>query len=89
MPDHIIILSTTVNNSIDLQRISPVISGFPEVTKWSVDLEDCDKILRVVCGSNIGDDLVKQLGILGIYAELLEIFNENGRSMDKNTACLP
>lgn len=81
MSNHIIILSTTVNNSTDLQYISQVINGFTEVFEWSVDLEDCDKILRVVCRNNIGNELVKQLGVLGIYTALLEVFNENGRSL--------
>ncbi|RQO74679.1 hypothetical protein DBR43_04650 [Pedobacter sp. KBW06] len=84
MSKHIIILSTTVNNSVDLQQVSQVISGFPEIGEWSVDLEDCDKILRVVCGNNIGDKLVKQFAVLGMYAEVLEVFNENGRSLSRN-----
>jgi len=81
MPNHIIILSTTVNNSIDLQHVSQVTSDFPEITEWSVDLEDCDKILRVVCDHNIGDKLVEQLGAQGMYAKVLEVFNESGRSL--------
>jgi hypothetical protein len=85
MSNHIIILSTTVDNTTDLQYISQEISAFPEIAEWSVDLEDCDKILRVVCDPNIGDKLVKQLGALGIYAEVLEVFNENGSSLGQNT----
>lgn len=83
MSSHIIILSTTVNNAIDLQYVSQVITGFPGVREWSVDLEDCDKILRVVCDHNIGDKLVKQLAVLGMYAEVLEVFNESGRSLSQ------
>lgn len=81
MSNYIIILSTAVNNPTDLQQISQVINGFTEVLEWSVDLEDCDKILRVVCRNNIGNELVKQLSVLGIYTTLLEVFNENGRSL--------
>jgi len=80
MSNHIITLSTTVNNPTDLQHISEAVSGFPEISSWSVDLEDCDKILRVVCDNNIGDQLVKQLDILGMYAEVLEVFDGNGNS---------
>lgn len=81
MSNYIIILSTSVNNPTDLQQISQVIKGFTEVFEWSLDLDDCDKILRVVCCDNIGNELIKQLGMLGIYAVLLEVFNKDGRSL--------
>lgn len=84
MSNYIIILSTTVNNPTDLQYISQAISGFEEISSWSVDLEDCDKILRIVCDNNIGDQLVKQLGILGMYAEVLEVFDGNGNSLGQD-----
>ncbi|SDL87674.1 hypothetical protein SAMN05421820_102378 [Pedobacter steynii] len=81
MSNHIIILSTTVNNPTDLQYVSQAMSTFPEIVEWSVDLEDCDKILRIVCENNIGDQLVKQLSILGMYTEILEVFDGNGNSL--------
>lgn len=81
MSNYIIILSTAVNNPTDLQQIPQVIKGFTEIFEWSLDLDDCDKILRVVCRDNIGNELIKQLGMSGVYAVLLEVFNKEGKSL--------
>lgn len=88
MSNYVIILSTAISNPTDLQHISQAIHGFMEISEWSIDLEDVDKILRVVCSSNIGAELVIQLALLGIYVRLLEIFNENGHSLSQNTGMI-
>lgn len=81
MSRYIIILSTIVNTPIDLNHINQTVSVFTGVLEWSVDLEDCDKILRVVCGQDISADLVRELGKLEVSARVLEIFDEQGRSL--------
>jgi len=89
MSNYIIILSTAVNSPTDLQQIPQVIKGFTEIFEWSLDLDDCDKILRVVCRDNIGNELIKQLGMSGVYAVLLEVFNKDGRSLGLGNVSVP
>lgn len=78
MPRHVIILSTVINTPIDLQHINQVVATFSEISDWSVDLEDCDQILRVVCAKDLGSELVESLECIGVKALLMEVFDENG-----------
>lgn len=82
MPGYIIILSTVVHTPMDLKHIHQAIASFHGISEWSLDLEDCDQILRVVCTENIGWELVKSLEHMGVSASLLEVFDENGLSLE-------
>ncbi|WGQ10459.1 hypothetical protein QG516_02165 [Pedobacter gandavensis] len=81
MSNYIIIISSTIESPVDLQNIEQAITGFPEISAWSVDLEDCDKILRVSCSRNISVELAAGLTAMAVNAEVLEVFDEKGRSI--------
>jgi hypothetical protein len=81
MSRYVIILSTVINTPIDLRHVFEVIDIFSDISEWSVDLDDCDKILRVVCSEDIGQELVKSLARLGVISSVLEVFDENGISI--------
>ncbi len=51
MEDQILIFCTSLQTLDDVQKISPALNSIPEIKSWSVDLEDCDKVLRVVSES--------------------------------------
>ncbi|TCC98125.1 hypothetical protein EZ449_21640 [Pedobacter frigidisoli] len=71
----IIILRTTVQNSGELEIVSKVMFEFAEISKWSIDLEDCDRILRVEATARIGDQLKEKLNELGLDSAVLETFD--------------
>ncbi|ETZ20735.1 hypothetical protein [Pedobacter sp. V48] len=81
MSRYVIILSPVINTPIDLRHVFEVIDTFSDISEWSVDLDDCDKILRVVCNEDIGRELVKGMARLGIISSVLEVFDENGISI--------
>ncbi|WP_073232984.1 hypothetical protein [Pedobacter caeni] len=81
MSGYIIILSTVIHTPMDLQHIHQAIVTFHGVSEWSVDLEDCDQILRVACTENIGLELVKSLERMRVSSSVLEVFDENGISL--------
>ncbi|WP_214228297.1 hypothetical protein [Pedobacter sp. B4-66] len=74
-------MSTVINAPIDLQHICQIIDGFLGILEWSVDLEDSDKILRVVSNNDIGPELVKSLARVGVSSSVMEVFDENGLSL--------
>lgn len=82
MSRYVIILSTVITAPNDLEQVTQIMNVFSGVSNWSVDLEDCDQILRVACKDNISVQLVKCLEEIGIGASLMEVFDENGRSLD-------
>jgi hypothetical protein len=78
MSRYIIIMSTVIHTPNDLHLVSLVITAFPGILEWSVDLEDCDQILRVVCNHYIGLELLKSLEEKGVNAKVLEVFDKDG-----------
>lgn len=45
---HIMVFKTNLNTPSDLLQIKALFSQMPGVDDWSVDLEDVDRVLRVV-----------------------------------------
>lgn len=41
------ILTTNVKNSDGLKFLSPILNKHPMVNRWSIDLEDRDRVLRI------------------------------------------
>lgn len=74
-------MSTVINTAIDLQHIYQTIGAFSSISEWSVDLEDSDKILRVVCNEDVGPELVKRLERAGVSSSVMEVFDETGGSL--------
>lgn len=75
MTRFIIILRTAVQNSGELEIVSKVMFEFAEISEWSIDLEDCDRILRVEATVRIGDQLTEKLNELGLDSAVLETFD--------------
>lgn len=44
----IMIFKTNLSNAVDVHAISTCLHGHPGIDKWNVDMEDEDRILRIV-----------------------------------------
>jgi hypothetical protein len=56
----ILIFKTDVTNKKKASKVGPVLSSLPAVKQWNIDLDDCDKVLRVVA-TRIKPGLVESL----------------------------
>lgn len=45
----IFIFRTSIHTLDDRANVAQVFAGLPGISRWTVDLEDCDRVLRVVC----------------------------------------
>jgi hypothetical protein len=45
---HVLVFTTSVNEPEQVSRVSPLLTAVAAIEDWNFDLEDCDKILRVV-----------------------------------------
>jgi len=62
---------TTINCGACVAKVTPVLNKQENVTSWSVNTENPDKVLTVT-GENIDEaDLVKSLSKIGYKAERL------------------
>lgn len=74
MVQYIIIISTNVFRRKDCERILNLRESFPCITELSIDLTDCNKVLRIASGINISRLLIDYLEIEDIKCELMGIY---------------
>jgi len=69
---NVIVLKTDIQSEQMLRLVSPLFDSHSQILKWSVDLEDCDKVLRVEGIKNVTSaELAKSLLVHGFVAEEL------------------
>jgi len=67
----ILILKTSIVTSLDLLQVGMLLNPHQQIINWHVDLEDCDKVLRIDCFGLNEADIVRILIEVGIEAERL------------------
>ena len=63
----ILVFKTNIHEEEDLEKVSKVLDNHEDVSTWSLDREDADKVLRIQASKPIGSqiiDLIKQNGFL-------------------------
>lgn len=64
----VLIFCTAINDADDLPVVDRVLQQFNGVISWSVDLEDWEKVLRVVCLETEPEEIVIALNNHGVFA---------------------
>ena len=62
----ILVFKTSIVTHLDMLQAGMLLSPHPQIINWHVDLEDCDKVLRIECyGLNEADivEILKETGI--------------------------
>lgn len=44
----ILVFKTNVTSKKKVSKLRPLLTSFPAIQQWNFDLEDCDKVLRIV-----------------------------------------
>ena len=69
-----LIFSTSIQDRHCLYRVSRLMDNWTEIRKWSVDMEDWQKVLKVE-GENLKPDIIKtNLRKLNIQSQQLPIW---------------
>ncbi|MEP1034287.1 hypothetical protein [Ekhidna sp.] len=66
------ILKTNIRSQLQVNKLKPVFQKYEHIARWSVDLEDADRVLKVE--TNIDSEqseLIKLVRQQGIYCEEL------------------
>ncbi|SEK78048.1 hypothetical protein [Parapedobacter koreensis] len=72
MMQHILIFKTSVATGKDVSAISPVMDKLLGKGNWTVDLDDCDKVLRVCTNRNATEDIVAALAFMDFTCVVLD-----------------
>ncbi|HQW84078.1 MAG TPA: copper chaperone [Ferruginibacter sp.] len=55
----ILVFKTNLNNTSHINKVKPALNRHPFIKDWNVDLQDCDKILRVVTDNIASNEIEK------------------------------
>lgn len=70
--ENILVFRTNINSSEQCMAIEPILNALPAISEWSVDLEDREKILRVVANTQLSElDIYLMLKRVGFTCEAL------------------
>ena len=70
--NEILIFRTSVNAQKHVQQVAALFNSIKLIKQWSFDLDDCDRILRVV-SLNVQPEMIENLlRTEGIYCEHME-----------------
>ncbi|MDR0794840.1 MAG: hypothetical protein LBE79_02120 [Tannerella sp.] len=67
----ILVLKTSLAARSDVEKAAKLLDSHIQIIEWNVDLEDCDRVLRVECIGLTEADIVEILNWLGYEADKL------------------
>ncbi|MCL4641686.1 MULTISPECIES: hypothetical protein [Olivibacter] len=70
--NQVLIFKTSVNAQKHVQQVAALFKSIKLIKQWSFDLDDCDRVLRVV-SLNVRPEMIENLlRTEGIYCEHME-----------------
>lgn len=70
--DDILIFRTSISEAQDITNVKRLFLQYSQIHKWSVDLEDWEKVLRIESEGISVTEVIKALRTINIYASELE-----------------
>ena len=69
---NVLVFKTNIQNQRMVDCLYPIFSDFPIILDWSVDIEDCDNVLRIVTTESIAEsEIIHMIKNIGIACEIL------------------
>lgn len=69
----LLILKTDIKTKKRVKTVSPVFDRITAIDRWTIDLEDVDKVLRIEAKDFLKEeDIVKLMDSYGVWCEELE-----------------
>lgn len=68
----ILVFKTNLADGAQLDQLRTVMDSTTGIAEWNVDLDDCDRVLRVVSTGADAEDVITQMSRVGFYCEELE-----------------
>ena len=77
MENQILIFRTSITKRRDIKLIGSLLAKFPQITRWNVDFEDWEKVLRIECSNITALEISETLRNSHIFATELECFSSS------------
>jgi hypothetical protein len=72
MPNTILIYKTNINTIAQMQAVDNILSQQSDIKKWNIDIDDCDKVLRIETSATEMENVICSLKPHQIFCEELE-----------------
>ena len=69
---NILIFKTNIRTEFDKLRIKNVLDASLKVLKWNIDMDDVDRVLRIVSDSLTPDQIISVMDYVGFECAELE-----------------
>jgi hypothetical protein len=69
MEKHISVYRTNITQWQQIRTMEKIISSYSGIEKWNVDIEDCDKVLRIEAIRKTHEKLISRLREENIFCE--------------------
>lgn len=70
----IIVMETDVSNNSGVEKLRDVMDAQSSVRGWTIDMDDDQKVLRIISGKDISRKVTMDLRREGISAAIMEVF---------------
>ena len=61
----ILVFKTSLQTKRDCRRLAPLLNSRTDIEQWTVDLTDCDKVLRVVSAGTLATTIETMVRAIG------------------------
>jgi cell fate (sporulation/competence/biofilm development) regulator YmcA (YheA/YmcA/DUF963 family) len=68
----VLVFKTSVSKRKQINEVKTLLESIPAIDKWNFDLEDCDKVLRVVAANLSPRQIERVLQTAGFDCQELE-----------------
>ncbi len=69
---HILVFRTNINTEADKLKVAEVFTGYNTVEDWNVDMDDIDRVLRIVSYEPCAEEIIKQINKIGYQCQELQ-----------------
>jgi hypothetical protein len=68
---HVLVFKTNLSLAEHIDEITHPLNALQFVTKWNVDMDDCDKVLRIESEKNNPQEIIQLIVQTGFHCEEL------------------
>ena len=68
----ILVFKTNVTSKKKVSKVKPLLTSVPSIQQWNIDLDDCDKVLRVVASGLRPGSVESLLHTAGFNCQVLD-----------------
>ncbi len=69
--DNILLFRTNIGNEGDMHILQPVLDRHPGIQKWTIDIDDNDRVLRVTSATLCHSNIIDMITLHGYHCEEL------------------